>query len=148
MTNEPDIASLLRSAGQKVTPQRLLILTALRESRGHVTASQILEKVRSAYPYVDASTVYRTLAAARELRLVSETNLGSGDNLFEWIGSERHHHLICRSCGAVLLLEERYVEGLAETLERETGFDADLEHLALFGTCAACRGRSTPDDSA
>ena len=143
MNNEPDIASLLRSAGQKVTPQRLLILTALRDSHGHVTASQILEKVKASYPYVDASTVYRTLAAAKDLRLVSETNLGSGDNLFEWIGSERHHHLICRICGSVGMLEEHYVEGLAATLERETGFDADLEHLALFGTCAGCRKKQT-----
>jgi len=143
MDNQPDIASILRSAGQKVTPQRLLILTALRDSRGHVSASQILEKVKQSYPYVDASTVYRTLAAAKELRLVTETNLGSGDNLFEWIGSERHHHLICRVCGNVSLLEEHYVEGLAATLEKETGFDADLEHLALFGTCGACRAKQT-----
>jgi Fur family ferric uptake transcriptional regulator len=143
MSNEPDIASLLRSAGQKVTPQRLLILTALRDSHGHVTASQILERVRTSYPYVDASTVYRTLSAAKELRLVSETNLGTGDNLFEWIGSERHHHLICRVCGTVAFLEERYVDALAETLERETGFDADLDHLALFGTCADCRSKQT-----
>ncbi|MGE0685617.1 MAG: Fur family transcriptional regulator [Dehalococcoidia bacterium] len=143
MSNEPDIATLLRSAGQKVTPQRLLILTALRNSQGHVTASQILEKVKASYPYVDASTVYRTLAAAKELRLVSETNLGTGDNLFEWIGSERHHHLICRSCGSVAFLEERYVDELAERLEQETGFDADLEHLALFGTCAACKAKQT-----
>ncbi|MGE0058971.1 MAG: Fur family transcriptional regulator [Dehalococcoidia bacterium] len=143
MSNEPDIATLLRSAGQKVTPQRLLILTALRNSQGHVTASQILEKVKASYPYVDASTVYRTLAAAKELRLVSETNLGTGDNLFEWIGSERHHHLICRSCGSVAFLEERYVDELAERLEQETGFDADLEHLALFGTCEACKAKQT-----
>lgn len=143
MTNEPDIATLLRSAGQKVTPQRLLILTALRDSRGHVTASQILERVKASYPYVDASTVYRTLAAAKELRLVSETNLGGGDNLFEWIGSERHHHLICRVCGNVAFLEEKYVDSLAEILERETGFDADLEHLALFGTCSECRQKET-----
>ena len=143
MNNEPDIASLLRSAGQKVTPQRLLILTALRDSHGHVTASQILEKVKASYPYVDASTVYRTLSAAKELRLVTETNLGSGDNLFEWIGTERHHHLICRSCGSVSMLEERYVAGLAAMLEREAGFDADLEHLALFGICAACRTKQT-----
>jgi Fur family ferric uptake transcriptional regulator len=145
MSNDPDIATLLRSAGQKVTPQRLLILTALRDSHGHVTASQILERVKTSYPYVDASTVYRTLAAAKELRLVSETNLGTGDNLFEWIGSERHHHLICRTCGSVAFLEEKYVEDLAAALERETGFDADLDHLALFGTCADCRSKQTTD---
>ncbi len=141
MSEEPDIASLLRSSGQKVTPQRLLILTALREFRGHVTASQILEKVRLSYPYVDASTVYRTLAAAKELRLISETNLGSGDNLFEWVSSERHHHLICRGCNSVLSLEEKYLDDFAARLERELGFDADLDHIALFGTCRECRAK-------
>ena len=141
MADEPEIASLLRSAGQKVTPQRLLILTALRDFHGHVTASQILEKVRASYPYVDASTVYRTLAAAKELRLVSETNLGSGDNLFEWISSDRHHHLICRVCNGVASLEDKYLEVLATTLEKETGFDADMEHIALFGTCGPCRNK-------
>ena len=139
MSCEADTATLLRSAGQKVTPQRLLILSALRHSQGHVTASQLLTEVRSSYPYVDASTVYRTLASAKDLRLVSETNLGSGDNLFEWIGSERHHHLICRRCGNVSFLAEHHLHSLADLLERETGFDADLDHLALFGTCADCR---------
>ena len=139
MSCEPNTATLLRSAGQKVTPQRMLILSALRHSQGHVTASQLLTEVRSSYPYVDASTVYRTLAAAKELRLVSETNLGSGDNLFEWIGSERHHHLICRRCGSVSFLAEHHLHSVADLLERETGFSADLDHLALFGTCADCR---------
>jgi Fur family ferric uptake transcriptional regulator len=129
---------LLRSAGQKVTPQRLLILSCLRHAGGHVTASQILTEARRTYPYIDASTVYRTLAAAKELHLVSETNLGAGDNLFEWLGGSRHHHLICRSCGQVSSLDETHLDTLAKALQRETGFRADLEHIAIFGLCRKC----------
>jgi len=135
---EKDTADLLRSAGQKVTPQRLLILGCLRHAGGHVTAGQILNEARRSYPYVDASTVYRTLAAAKELRLVSETNLGAGDNLFEWLGGDRHHHLICRACGQVSSLEERHLDALTSTLRQETGFQADLDHIAIFGLCRAC----------
>jgi Fur family ferric uptake transcriptional regulator len=135
---EKDTADLLRAAGQKVTPQRLLILTCLRHAGGHVTAGQILTEARRTYPYIDASTVYRTQASAKELRLVSETNLGAGDNLFEWLGGSRHHHLICRSCGLVSSLEETHLNALAKSLERETGFQADLEHIAIFGLCRAC----------
>jgi Fur family ferric uptake transcriptional regulator len=138
MSCEIDTASILRAAGQKVTPQRLIILSALRHAGGHVTAAQILEVARKAYPYVDASTVYRTLSAAREMRLVSETNMGSGDTLFEWLGAHRHHHLICRRCGQVASLDEEHLDVLATTLARETGFQADLDHIAIFGTCAAC----------
>ncbi|HLF80075.1 MAG TPA: Fur family transcriptional regulator [Dehalococcoidia bacterium] len=137
MSCEQDTAALLRAAGQKVTPQRMLILGCVRHARGHMTATQILEEVRKSYPYIDASTVYRTLSSAKELRLVSETNLGAGDNLFEWAGTDRHHHLICRRCGQDTTLEERHVDALVTTLERETGFHADLDH-AIFGLCPDC----------
>jgi Fur family ferric uptake transcriptional regulator len=135
---ETDIAGLLRGSGQKVTPQRLIILTCLRHAGGHVTAAQLLEEARRSYPYIDASTVYRTLASGKDLRLVSETNLGSGDTLFEWVGEERHHHLICRSCGKVDSLDEAHLVKLGAALEKDTGFHADLDHLAIFGTCKAC----------
>lgn len=139
MSCEAEIATALRGSGQKVTPQRMLILGCVRHTGGHITASQILETVRRSYPFVDASTVYRTLAVAKDLRLVSETNLGSGDNLFEWIDAERHHHLICRVCGNVSSLEERHLDVLASTVESETGFSADIDHIAIFGTCSDCR---------
>jgi Fur family ferric uptake transcriptional regulator len=137
---DKDTADLLRSAGQKVTPQRLLILTCLRHAGGHVTAGQILTEARRSYPYIDASTVYRTLAAAKDMHLVSETNLGGGDTLFEWLGGDHHHHLICRSCGQVGSLDETHLNTLARALERETGFRADLEHIAIFGLCRTCAG--------
>jgi Fur family ferric uptake transcriptional regulator len=135
---ETDIAAVLRANGQKVTPQRLIVLTCLRHAGGHVTAGQLLEEARRSYPYIDASTVYRTLASAKELRLVSETNLGAGDTLFEWVGEARHHHLICRSCGSVESLDEAHLVRLGAALRKDTGFVADLDHLAIFGTCRVC----------
>jgi Fur family ferric uptake transcriptional regulator len=139
MSCETETATALKSAGQKVTPQRMLILSSVRHARGHLTASQILDEVRQSYPYVDASTVYRTLASARELRLVTETDMGSGDNQFEWTGRERHHHLICRSCGQVHSLDNTYLDGLASALLEDRGFKADLDHFAIFGVCKECR---------
>src|SRR5437867_7055035 len=135
MSCETETAVTLRDAGQKVTPQRMMILSTVRHASQHVTASGILEDVRRSYPYVDASTVYRTLASARELGLVSETNMGSGDHEFEWVGSERHHHLICRSCGGTSSLDNSYLDGLATALHADLGFRADLGHFAIFGIC-------------
>lgn len=141
MSCETETATVLKDAGQKITPQRMLILSSVRHATGHLTASQILEQVRETYPFVDASTVYRTLAAARDLRLVTETDMGTGDNQFEWVGRNRHHHLICRSCGSVSSLENDYLDGLATALLEERGFQADLDHFAIFGLCQDCRGR-------
>ena len=141
MSCETETATALKDAGQKVTPQRMLILSSVRHAGGHLTASQILEEVRHSYPYVDASTVYRTLASARELKLVNETNMGSGDIQFEWTGKERHHHLICRSCGEVTSLDNSYLDGLASTLLEDHRFQADLDHFAIFGVCKGCAGK-------
>ena len=138
MSCEPDTAAALRDAGQKVTPQRMLILSSLRHAGQHVTAAQILERVRRQYPYVDASTVYRTLAAAKELRLVSETHMGV-ETQYEWTGQNHHHHLICRGCGEVKRLDNSYLDGLATALLEDHGFQADLDHFAIFGLCQRCR---------
>src|SRR5881397_1364033 len=67
MSCETETAVVLRDAGQKITPQRMLILSTLRHAGQHVTAPAVLEEVRRSYPYVDASTVYRTLGSAAAL---------------------------------------------------------------------------------
>ena len=142
MSCETETATALKDAGQKVTPQRMLILSSVRHAGGHLTASRILDEVHRSYPYVDASTVYRTLAAARDMGLVTETDMGSGDNQFEWIGRDHHHHLICRSCGTVSSLDSGYLDGLATALLEDRGFKADLDHFAIFGVCKRCAGKS------
>ena len=146
MSCETETASLLRSAGQKVTPQRMLVLAALRHHASHVTAAELLDDARRLYPFLDISTVYRTLASARDLNLVSEFSRPGGDAHYEWIGQTPHHHLICRICGSETDLEPGTVDGLAEDLEREHGFRADLKHFTLFGVCRDCQAKGLGGD--
>ncbi len=140
MSCDSDSVAVLRRAEMKLTPQRLMVLTALRHAEGHVTAADIFEHVRAAYPYVDISTVYRTLTALRQMRLITETNMGSGDLAYEWVRERPHHHLICSYCGGVTEIRHDYLARLGQDLRRELGFEADLHHFAIFGRCAACRG--------
>tara|TARA_Y100000588_G_scaffold507_1_gene653 strand:- start:2473 stop:2871 length:399 start_codon:yes stop_codon:yes gene_type:complete len=127
-----------------MTPQRLLILSALRHSSSHLTASQILEEVKESYPYLDISTVYRTLNALIQMRLVSATDLGGGESSYEWLDHIRHHHLICRRCDAVIQLTNIYLENLGAEIFEDYSFQADIDHMAIFGLCNACykTGRS------
>jgi Fur family ferric uptake transcriptional regulator len=142
MSCEKETAVVIREAGQKVTTQRVLILSAIRHSGEHVTATRIIERLRADHPYIDASTVYRTLASASDMGLVSETDMGSSESEFEWIGKDRHHHLICRNCGDVSSLDNDYLDGLATLLYEEAGFQADLGHFAIFGVCRDCQSLS------
>lgn len=138
MSCEEQTAQLLRATGYKLTPQRLMVLSAIRHHQGHLTAGEILERVRERYPYVDISTVYRTMAVLKDVRLVTETDLGTGDAAFEWAGTQRHHHLICRSCGEITSLDDESLMRLGAELRETHGFRADLDHFAIFGLCRAC----------
>jgi Fur family ferric uptake transcriptional regulator len=117
-----------------------MILGVLRHSAGHLSANDIHTEVQEEYPYVDVSTVYRTLGVLKDLRLVSETDMGKGDTSYEWVQQqELHHHLICRKCDAVTSLDHHYLEDLGTEIMAESGFKPDLDHFAIFGLCAECR---------
>jgi Fur family ferric uptake transcriptional regulator len=139
MSCESESIDVLRESGHKMTPQRMMILTSLRHAGQHLSAAAIFEQVKEAYPYVDISTVYRTLAVLKDMRLISETHMGGGDATFEWVGAERHHHLICRSCDAVTQIDHRYLDKLGKDIAIATGFRADIDHFAIFGLCVDCQ---------
>jgi Fur family ferric uptake transcriptional regulator len=139
MSCEAQAVEMLRRAGHKMTPQRLMIVRALRHSRGHVTAAQITEQVRETYPFVDVSTVYRTLDVLKRMRLATSTDMGSGDAVFEWAPEQPHHHLICAACGHVAELGTEYLDDISRRIGDDFGFAPDLTHFAIFGLCRECR---------
>lgn len=142
MSCEEAIAQTLKESGHRLTPQRLMILSAVRHASGHVTAAEILEQVKESYPYIDVSTVYRTLGVLKQMHLVSETDMGAGEYMYEWIEQIRHHHLICRSCDGVTLLDHKFLENLGTEFLDDYGFQADIDHFAIFGLCQECQAKA------
>ena len=148
MSCEDETAELLRRAGHKMTPQRLMIVRALRHAEGHISAAQLTEQVHEIYPFVDVSTVYRTLDVLKRMRLATSTDMGSGDVLFEWTPEQPHHHLLCTSCGDVAELDHGYLARFEQRLSVDFGFAPDLHHFAIFGLCRECRLLESADADA
>ena len=139
MSCERATAETLKQSGQRLTPQRLMILSAIRHAGGHMSAAQIMEQVKESYAYIDVSTVYRTLGVLKRMHLVSETDMGLGEYRYEWVERMRHHHLICRECDNVSLLDDSFLTGLAADILDDHGFRADIDHFAIFGLCEECQ---------
>ena len=131
-------AAWLRAIGQRVTPQRLSILTAFAPGE-HLTADEVFARLEPLAPAVNRSTVYRTLEFFRDLGLLSETDLGGGARRFELLHPGRHHHLVCHGCGQMLVLADELVDPLRAAVRDRYGFEPRIDHLALFGWCEACR---------
>ena len=132
------LASRLRAAGQRVTPQRLLILGVFRLGE-HLSADEVFDRVERELPATTRSTVYRSLEAFRDAGLISETDLGHGVRQFELLEEARHHHLICHGCGGMIDLADELVQPLRDGVRARYGFAAGIEHLALFGYCSKCQ---------
>jgi Fur family ferric uptake transcriptional regulator len=139
MTAHPTIVESLQQEGYRLTPQRMMILAIIDDSMSHMSAEEIHQKVREHYPFVNISTIYRTLNLLKKLRLISETDMGEGYVRYELLERKRHHHLVCRQCGGSFAFEHELLKPLQLRLLKKYGFTADLDHFAIFGLCQRCR---------
>lgn len=136
---QSELQAELHSRGFRLTPQRQLVLAAVREL-GHATPEQVLTAVQRKVVGFPISTVYRTLALLEELGLVRHAHLGHGASSFSPATEQEHVHLVCRDCGGVQELLAEMFGDLARQLVQQQGFLVDIGHTTLLGQCAACRG--------
>jgi len=137
--SEMSCHEILRKNGHRLTPQRMLVIEALHNADKHISAEELYEQLHSRYPYANISTVYRTLELLKELNLVTEADFGEGRVRYHVAEKGHHHHLVCRSCGKVIDLEDAVLRPLKDALLQKCGFDADLRHVAISGECKVCR---------
>lgn len=137
---------ILRQAGKRITPQRVLILETMREAGGHLDADEIHRLAKQKAPRLSLSTVYRTLAVLKEAGLVDELHLGEEHHHYE-IKGDGHHHLICQGCGKVVEFECPFSQDLLRDLGEEHDFEITGIHLDLVGYCAEClQGRQGDEE--
>jgi Fe2+ or Zn2+ uptake regulation protein len=133
-----DAAAALRTAGYRVTPQRLVIHGTLVELGRHVGAEELLDVVQGRLPNVSLPTVYSALEALEDAGLVRRVSAGQGRALYDARPAD-HHHMVCRRCGAVEDLDEPVPLSGALASARERGFMPDGAEVVVRGLCASCR---------
>lgn len=139
MSSHVAILGALRQAGVRLTPQRVAILEAIVQKDGHITADEIFDHIHPLFPYVDISTVYRTLEFLTEHGVLNVIDLGTGRAEYELVSREPHHHLVCRVCKQVISIDYDLLRPIGEAIQARYGFTADIRHFAIFGVCQMCR---------
>jgi Fur family ferric uptake transcriptional regulator len=127
----------LHERGLRMTPQRQLVLDAVRDL-GHATPEQVCARVQRDAPAVNITTVYRSLDLLERLGLVRHTHLGHGAPNYS-VHEHEHVHLVCHGCGTVTEVPTDVMTQLAERLTVENGFVLDVSHVALSGHCRNCQ---------
>src|SRR5690606_22451740 len=90
--SDSSLAEVLRSRGLRMTPQRQLVLDAVRQL-GHATPEQVHAGVRRVADSVNITTVYRTLELLEDLGLVTHTHLSHGAPTYHPVEESPHIHL-------------------------------------------------------
>jgi Fur family ferric uptake transcriptional regulator len=133
-----DFAAQLHSQGYRLTPQRQMILDAVRQAGDHITPEDVYQRVHRKNPAISRATIYRTLDFLCEQRLIHALYWG-GQMYYEIADEQPHHHLICRACGGMVECEHDLLQVLFEAVEKKHCFTIDMDHVALFGVCQRCR---------
>ena len=133
------LAEVVRASGKRLTVQRRLVLDAVQRARHHVTAEEIARRVRTTYPQIDPSTVYRNLEALEELGYVVHTHLDDRVTRWHRADSHPHGHLVCRVCGGETEVRPGTLAVMAKRIRGEYTFEPDLAHSAIVGICRQCR---------
>lgn len=135
-TPAPALRRTLHERGLRMTPQRQLVLDAVR-ALGHATPEQVCAQVQRTAPAVNITTVYRSLDLLERLGVVRHTHLGHGAPTWS-VEAHEHVHLVCHRCGGVTEVPTTVMAGLADRLGDEHGFALDAAHVALSGVCRGC----------
>lgn len=128
----------LQSAGLRITGPRLMVLTRLQE-RPHSTADQLLEWVESQPGAISRQGVYDVLASLEEVGLARRIEPAGHASRYETRVDDNHHHVICRSCGAIEDVD--CVQGAMPCLQpsARAGFTVDEAEVNFWGLCPECQ---------
>ena len=127
----------IREKGFRITPQRIAILTALHASGGHLSPTDVYDRVRASTPGLTEPTVYRTLDFLYKNGLLYATQ--TGGRLEYEIANHDHHHLICRACGKEVEIGPEQLDQLYTRIEQSTGYRLTTSHLTFIGICPGCQ---------
>ena len=137
-TKSEELIAKLKELTPRVTPQRRVILEAICDLDGHLSAEEIVAEVTDRLPGVSPSTVYRNLQALESVGLISHVHMGHAVAQYQPADHGGHQHLVCGRCGRTEKIDPGTTRNLQRSLLASHGFEADFEHFAIYGTCAGC----------
>lgn len=135
----PGPAAGQQQPARRASRQRSAVSRFLAEQETFHTAQEIFAALRQEGTRIGLATVYRALQAMVDDGEVDVLRTGEGEAAYRRCSTGHHHHLVCRSCGRTVEVEDEPVERWAAKVAAAHGF-SDVEHeVEVFGTCADCR---------
>ncbi|MGC5022236.1 Fur family transcriptional regulator [Micromonospora sp. DT47] len=128
---------MLRGAALRVTRPRLAVLTAVH-AHPHAGTVSIFGAVRRELPEVSHQAVYDVLRALTAAGLVRRIQPSGSVARYESRVGDNHHHVVCRSCGAIADVDCAVGETPCLTASDDQAFSIDEAEVTYWGVCPEC----------
>jgi len=139
-----DYEDMLRGASLRVTRPRLAVLAAVHD-HPHADTDSIIGVVRADLGEVSTQAVYDVLRALTEAGLVRRIQPAGSVARYESRVADNHHHVVCRSCGAVEDVDCAVGDTPCLTASDDRGYSIDEAEVTYWGLCPTCStARLTP----
>ncbi|KFZ80370.1 Fur family transcriptional regulator [Amycolatopsis sp. MJM2582] len=132
-----DFEAQLRAVSLRVTRPRLAVLAALRD-HPHVDTETVITLVRADLPTVSHQAVYDVLRALTETGLIRRIQPAGALARYETRVGDNHHHVVCRSCGAIADVDCAVGHAPCLTASGDHGFVIDEAEVVYWGLCPGC----------
>jgi Fur family ferric uptake transcriptional regulator len=137
VSQTPTPADELRGAGLRVTAARVALLEIVRAG-DHLGVDAIASGVRDRIGHISLQAVYDALHALTAAGLLRRIEPAGGQPRFERRVGDNHHHIVCRSCGAVADVDCAIGEAPCLTASDDHGFLIDEAEVIYWGLCPGC----------
>jgi Fe2+ or Zn2+ uptake regulation protein len=127
------LENILVKKNLKVTPQRLQILSLIREF-GHLDIDELYAKITMGYPYISLATIYKNISTMVENGILNEIKIGGAKTKYE-LSTNSHAHFICTECKKIEDLDIN-VNCLLDSFDKGS---AASVNVLIYGTCNACQ---------
>jgi Fur family ferric uptake transcriptional regulator len=132
-------AQKLREAGHKLTNARLTVLDVIEQCGGHITSTELLDRVNAADASIGRASVFRCLDLFTRMSIIRPTYIDSSVTpTYVLMPDGHHHHIICSNCARVIEFDECHLDDLTHELEARLGVKLTGHLLEFYGLCAEC----------
>ena len=121
----------------RVTRPRLAVLTAVHQ-HPHTDTESLIRVVRADLGEVSHQAVYDALRALTAAGLVRRIEPSHSVARYESRVADNHHHVVCRSCGAIADVDCAVDETPCLTASNDHGFSIDEAEVTYWGRCPDC----------
>jgi Fur family ferric uptake transcriptional regulator len=132
-----DYEQLLRGADLRVTRPRLAALAAVHDNP-HADTGSLTRAIRDDLGEVSSQAIYDVLRALTDSGLVRRIEPAGSVARYESRVGDNHHHVICRSCGAIADVDCAVGHTPCLTASETHGFTIDEAEVIYWGVCPDC----------